>query len=155
MNLGLRSRSVTWNSRYKQEQLHGGALRFEANLPVTSTVIAQYLLQMHNRKCWPRKFRSTWCNITSAWALIPFDGSINVNKSHNMHFCASSHRFRATNISDFLLSDSGQGIRWQHFTLALAVSEILRFGIFDLENWHQGHGVQHSMVPCDDEYQRL
>ena len=92
-----------------------------------------------------------------------FMANINVNKSHNPHFCASSLRFRDINVSNVwpwrirswspstttvaaLPYDGENQTLWvitRIFTLDLTVSEISRFEIIYLENLDQGHEVRH------------
>ena len=134
----------------------GRVVKCEANMPLTSIVIAQFLLKMNNRKCWPWKFRSTSRNITK-YNMRNSETNINVSKSHNLYFYDGSHRFRDINISHFftlkievkvteynirnchsVVKTSLYRNHSAHFTLALTVSEILRFEMFDTENLGQG-----------------
>ena len=55
----------------KQEQLHGGTVRVEANLPGTSAVIAKFLMQMRNKKMFDLENESHYDGATTAMA--PFD----------------------------------------------------------------------------------
>ena len=71
-NIAFLRSSIT--QQYKTIATPGGghaAVRVEKNLPGTFTVIALFLLQLHNQQCLTWKWRSKWWS--RAFAIVPFD----------------------------------------------------------------------------------
>ena len=85
---------------------------------------------------------------------MPFHGNVNLCKSHSTHFYVVSKILTfeclTLKIKVIKYNTRSDAMRWQMptclrviasiFTLALTVSEILRFEMFDLENLGHGHG---------------
>ena len=62
----------------------------------------------------------------------------NVGQDHEYNMCNDGIRWQISTSKKIIL---------HIFVLALAISEIFTFQMFDLENLSQGHGVQHSLLP--------
>ena len=136
-------------------------VRVEVNLSATSTVIAQFLLQKHNRKMFDLENEGK-SNGTQHRQWCPSMAIIKIDIQHYT-FCAS---FSISEILSFQVLDvenlgsvrtvqHSQWCNWianvslyerhsTHFTLSLTICETVTFQMIDHENLGQCRGVQHS-----------